>query len=92
MEIIRLEQSVLEIYELFQDLATLVELQSESLDVIETRISKARDYTERAEVELHSAEDYQKKSRSKMCIMLVLLVIVLIAVLAPTLYTQLKSS
>ncbi len=31
----RLEQQVVEVYELFKDLATLVDLQQESLDVIE---------------------------------------------------------
>lgn len=55
---------VLEIYELFRDLATLVDLQQESLDVIENRIIKAKNYTEKAEVELNEAEEYQKKARA----------------------------
>jgi hypothetical protein len=54
----------LEIYELFRDLATLVDLQQESLDVIENRIIKAKNYTEKAEVELNEAEEYQKKARA----------------------------
>ena len=63
-DILKLEQQVLEIYELFRDLATLVDLQQESLDVIENRIMHAKNYTERAEVELQEAEDYQKKARN----------------------------
>lgn len=55
---------MLEIFELFKDLATLVDLQQESLDVIENRILKAKNYTEKAEVELNEAEDYQKKARA----------------------------
>ncbi len=63
----KLEQQVLEVYELFRDLATLVDLQQESLDVIEHRINKAKDHTEKAEVELNEAEDYQKKARNVTC-------------------------
>jgi t-SNARE complex subunit (syntaxin) len=64
LDILKLENQVLEIYELFRDLATLVDLQQESLDVIENRILKAKNYTEKAEVELNEAEEYQKKARA----------------------------
>lgn len=64
LDILKLERQVLEIYELFRDLATLVDLQQESLDVIENRIMNAKDYTEKAEVELQDAENYQKKARA----------------------------
>jgi t-SNARE complex subunit (syntaxin) len=85
LDILKLEHQVLEIYELFRDLATLVDLQQESLDVIENRILKARDYTEKAEVELNEAEEYQKKARARRCCLLVILLAVLVAILAPTL-------
>jgi t-SNARE complex subunit (syntaxin) len=64
LDILKLEHQVLEIYELFRDLATLVDLQQESLDVIENRIIHAKNYTEKAEVELQEAEEYQKKARA----------------------------
>jgi len=92
LDILKLEKQVLEVYELFRDLATLVELQQESLDVIETRITAARDYTVQAEKELHSAENYQTKARRRQCCLLMLLLGVLVAVLAPVLATQLKKS
>jgi len=92
LDILKLEKQVLEVYELFRDLATLVELQQESLDVIETRITAARDYTVQAEKELHSAENYQQKARRRQCCLFLLLLGVLVAVLAPTLATQLKKS
>merc|ERR1712153_269840 len=44
LDILKLERQVLEVYELCKDLATLVELQQESLDVIENRIQKAKAY------------------------------------------------
>jgi len=92
LDILKLEKQVLEVYELFRDLATLVELQQESLDVIENRIQHARDYTVQAEKELHSAENYQKKARQRQCCLLLILLGVLVAVLAPILATQLKKS
>lgn len=46
-----------------QDLATLVDLQQESLDVIETRIQNSKAYVESGEKELKQAEEYQRKSR-----------------------------
>jgi len=69
-----------------------VELQQESLDVIETRITAARDYTVQAEKELHTAENYQTKARRRQCCLLLILLGVLVAVLAPVLATQLKKS
>ena len=46
------QHQVLEVHELFQNLATLVDLQQESLDVISNRISQAKNYTEKAEREV----------------------------------------
>ena len=39
-----------EVFELFKDLAMLVDQQQESLEVIENRIIRAKGYTEKAEV------------------------------------------
>jgi len=92
LDILKLERQVLEVYELFKDLATLVEIQQESLDVIENRIGKAKDYVERAEGQLAEAEVYQKKTRKKQCCLIILLLAILIAILGPVLGTQLKKS
>jgi len=92
LDILKLERQVLEVYELFKDLATLVEIQQESLDVIENRIGKAKDYVERAEGQLAEAEVYQKKTRKKQCCLIILLLAILIAILAPVLGTQLSKS
>jgi t-SNARE complex subunit (syntaxin) len=92
LDILKLERQVLEVYELFKDLATLVEIQQESLDVIENRIGKAKDYVEKAETQLAEAEVYQKKTRKKQCCLLILLLAILIAIIAPVLGTQLSAS
>jgi len=89
LDILKLEEQVLEVYELFKDLATLVDLQQESLDVIDNRISSAKNYTETAEKELISAEKYQTSSRKKKCCLMVILLIIVIVILVPTLTSAL---
>jgi len=89
LDILKLEHQVLEIYELFRDLATLVDLQQESLDVIENRILKAKNYTEKAEVELNEAEEYQKKARARRCCLLMIILGVLVAILLPSINSAL---
>lgn len=79
--ILQLERQVLEVYELFKDLATLVDIQQESLDVIENRIGKAKAYVEGGEIQLQQAEVYQQKARRKrVCLLIILLVILVIMI------------
>jgi t-SNARE complex subunit (syntaxin) len=92
LEILKLEQQVLEIYELFRDLATLVDLQQESLDVIETRIQHAKNYAEKGEAELYEAEDYQRKARNRKCCILIVLLAIVAVILGPTLANVLPSA
>lgn len=92
LDILKLEKQVQEVVELFKDLATLVDIQQESLDIIENRITNAKAYTERAEVELKHAETYQKKARNKRCCILFMLLAILIAILAPILSSVLGSA
>jgi len=92
LDILKLERQVLEVYELFRDLATLVELQQESLDVIENRVNNARDYAVQAVGQLQTAEVYQSKARKVQCCIFFIVLAVLVAVLAPVLATQLKKA
>jgi len=82
-EILQLERQVLELYELFKDLATLAHLQQERLDSIEGHIQKARQHTEKAEVELAKAEKYQQGARKKKFCLLAGGVVALAAVVTP---------
>jgi len=91
-EILKLERQVQEVFELFRDLAALVDIQQDSLDVISTRVSNAKNYTERAEVQLKDAENYQKKARRRQCMLLGVVLVIMIVIMAPILGTQLKSS
>ena len=48
-DILRLEQNVNELFELFQELAVLIQAQGEMLDNIEANLEDANDYMEKAE-------------------------------------------
>jgi len=91
-DILKLERQVQEVFELFRDLAALVDLQQDSLDVIEARVASAKDYTEKAEVELKQAEVYQASARKKQCCIIMIIVAILVVILAPTLATLLPKS
>jgi syntaxin 1B/2/3 len=95
VEILKLEQQVIGINELFKDLATLVDLQQESLDVIENRIIHAENYAKKGEEELDSAAIYAAKARRRMCIFcfcILILGLILLAVLTPIFTTVIHSA
>lgn len=77
-DIIRLEQSIQELHQLFLDMAILVEAQGELIDQIEYNVSQSVAYTKQAVGELHKANTYQKKSRKKMCCLIIILLVVII--------------
>ena len=54
-DILRLEQNVNDLFELFQELAVLIQAQGEMLDNIEANLEDATDYVEKAEVHLKNA-------------------------------------
>jgi syntaxin 1B/2/3 len=73
----QIEQGVREVLELFQDLATLVELQQEHLDNIEQNVAKSKNYTQQAEQELIKAKASQDRARKWQCYALILALVVL---------------
>jgi len=77
-DILRLEQSIKELHQLFLDMAILVESQGELINQIEYNVSSSVEYTKEAVEELKKANKLQKKSRKKMCIIIVILIIVFI--------------
>ena len=52
---------------MFLDFALLTERQGEMLDQIEFNVEQAADYVEEANVETHTAIEYQKSIRKKQC-------------------------
>ncbi|KAH3764902.1 hypothetical protein Pelo_3234 [Pelomyxa schiedti] len=81
-----LETSVVAVNEIFHDLARLVDDQQTLVNAVETNIVGADDSVDKGVKDLEKANTYVKKSRSKLCIIMVIaLVIVLVIGLAITL-------
>lgn len=83
-DVIKLEQSVAELHQMFIDLALLVEQQGEMLDQIEFQVRAAANYIEQGNVEVQKAIQSQKSARKKKCCLLfvgigIILIIVLVA-------------
>jgi len=79
-DIRRLEQSILELHQLFLDLAVMVEAQGELIDAIEDNVNITVVNTGVAVENLKAANKYQKKSRKKMCCLIVIFIIVLVVI------------
>lgn len=75
-DILKLEQSIKELHQLFVDMAILVEAQGELIDQIEHNVNQSVAYVKKARDNIRVANKYQRKSRKKMCIIIVLLIII----------------
>jgi len=84
-EILKLEKAVLEVFELFKDLAELTNQQQDSLDRIEANVTSAGNNVTKGAKALVEAEEYQQKARKRQCCILVIVACVLVAILAPVL-------
>ncbi|KAI9011218.1 t-SNARE, partial [Gaertneriomyces semiglobifer] len=62
-DILRIEQSIIELQQLFMDMAVLVSAQGDMLNQIDIHVSNAVDYTEAGTQELTKAVKLQKKAR-----------------------------
>ncbi|XP_064612130.1 syntaxin [Liolophura sinensis] len=80
-DIIKLENSIRELHDMFLDMAMLVESQGEMIDRIEYNVEQAVDYIETAKMDTKKAVKYQSKARRKK-IMIIICVIVLLGVIA----------
>ncbi len=67
---------------MFQDLAVLVQHQSEMIDHIESNVEQAGEYMRKGNAEVRAAIEYQKKSRKWMCCGICILIIVIVALIA----------
>jgi len=85
-----LEKSVVEINELFIDVAKLVKEAQPMIDSIEANVEESVVNTEQGVQELRKASTYQKSSRSKLCCLLLILIIIL-AVVAVVIWVTLKT-
>ncbi|XP_067882805.1 syntaxin-1B [Heterodontus francisci] len=82
-EIIKLENSIRELHDMFVDMAMLVESQGEMIDRIEYNVDHSVDYVERAVSDTKKAVKYQSKARRKK-ILIIICCVVLGVVIAST--------
>ncbi|XP_020286185.1 syntaxin isoform X3 [Pseudomyrmex gracilis] len=74
-DIIKLENSIRELHDMFMDMAMLVESQGEMVDRIEYWVNQTGDHVGQARGELIEAEEYQRKSRKKMIFIIICVLI-----------------
>lgn len=86
-EIKKLEQDMLDINSMFRDVAEMIQEQGIMVDTIEANTIEAAKNTEEGVKQIEKAQEYQKKSRRKMCILLSTAVVILIAVFLVLLFT-----
>jgi t-SNARE complex subunit (syntaxin) len=87
-ELLMLQRNVEALYEMFKDLYSLIEMQGESINVIEQRVARSLDYVQRGEAELKKAKEHQKKAGKLKCILLLIFLVIAIIVLTPILITS----
>ncbi|XP_026472360.1 syntaxin-1A isoform X2 [Ctenocephalides felis] len=77
-DIIKLENSIRELHDMFMDMAMLVESQGEMIDRIEYHVEHAVDYVQTATQDTKKALKYQSKARRKKIFIIICLVVTLI--------------
>ncbi|KAG0470911.1 hypothetical protein HPP92_017611 [Vanilla planifolia] len=75
-----IEKKLLELHQIFMDMAVLVESQGEMLDNIEIQVANAVNHVQNGTEALHTAKILQKKSRKCMIVAIVFLLIVAIVI------------
>ncbi|KAL8045420.1 hypothetical protein ABFX02_08G113100 [Erythranthe guttata] len=82
-----IEKKLLDLHQIYLDMAVLVEAQGDILDNIESQVSNAVDHVQYGTGALQNAKKLQKKSRKCMCIAIIILLlivaIVVVSVLRP---------
>ncbi|XP_039126587.1 syntaxin-124-like [Dioscorea cayenensis subsp. rotundata] len=78
-----IEKSLLDLHQVFLDMAALVEVQGQQLNDIESHVMHASSFVRRGTVELETAREYQKSSRKWMCIAVLLGTVVVAIMLFP---------
>ncbi|XP_020588717.1 syntaxin-132-like [Phalaenopsis equestris] len=82
-----IEKKLLELHQIFMDMAVLVEAQGEMLDNIETQVANAVNHVQSGTEALQTAKSLQKQSRKCMLIgialLLIIAIVIVLAVLKP---------
>jgi syntaxin 1B/2/3 len=87
-DILRLEQSICELAQMFQDIATLVDSQGDLLNGIEEHVRDATDHTRRGVDELVGARKYQQSSRKWTCYIMLFLTVLALIIFGPVILSK----
>ncbi|XP_015273689.1 PREDICTED: syntaxin-7, partial [Gekko japonicus] len=71
----QLEADIMDINEIFKDLGMMIHEQGDIIDSIEANVETTEVHVQQANQQLSRAADYQRKSRKKMCILILVLAI-----------------
>lgn len=80
-----IEKNLIELHQLFLDMAALVEAQGHQLNDIESHVAHASSFVRRGTDNLQEAREYQKGSRKWTCIAIVLGIVLVVVLLFPLL-------
>ena len=84
-DIKNLERSIIQLHNLIMELNQLVHLQGEMIDNIEQNIKQAKNYVQKAEINLEKSKKNYQKARKKKCIILIIVIVVLLIIIIPIL-------
>lgn len=85
------ERKLLELQQVFVDMAVLVDAQGDMLDNIESQVSNAVDHVQSGNTALQRAKSLQKNSRKWMCIAIFILIIIIAVIVVGVLKPWQKS-
>lgn len=78
-----LERSLLELHQVFLDMAVMVETQGQQLDDIESQVGRASSFIDHGVRQIHQARRHQKNTRKWTCIGLLILIIIVLIIVLP---------
>jgi t-SNARE complex subunit (syntaxin) len=84
-DIKKLEESIIQLHQLFMDMQVLVDAQGELLNNIEYNVEETKGATVAAHEELVEARNHQKSAGKKKCCIALIIVAILLAIFVPTL-------
>lgn len=86
----RIESDIVDVNQIFNELAILVQDQGETIDTIDANIGTALNQVEEGTTQLQKAVVHQQKARKKMIILIAILLILVIAVILILYFTAKK--
>ncbi|KAM7492282.1 hypothetical protein LguiA_035203 [Lonicera macranthoides] len=84
-----IEKNLVELHQIFLDMAALVEAQGQQLNDIESHVAHASSFVRRGTEQLQEAREYQKSSRKCGCLAVMLVIVLILVVLYPIWSTML---